>query len=156
NAASAAKLRLEALRRSRRMPVFPSRPKTAASAPSAIAATFGSWIERGPVPIFGEGNHFSGQATQIALDLAHDPGGTIAYYGTSNGGLWKSTNALRFDAEFRPLSDQSLSLSVGSIALDTRDNPRVPGAPAMVYVGTGDAKSTGLFGSFTGVGILRS
>jgi photosystem II stability/assembly factor-like uncharacterized protein len=64
--------------------------------------------------------------------------------------LWKSTNGLSATPRFVPLSDQSQSLSVGAIALDTRSNPPT------IYVGTGMPDNSANISSYTGVGILIS
>jgi hypothetical protein len=92
----------------------------------------------------------SGQVGAIAVDLAHDSSGNLVYVGSSSGGLWKSTNGLSSIPHFVPLSDQSQSLSVGAIALDTRSKPPT------IYVGTGMPDNSANISSYTGVGILIS
>jgi hypothetical protein len=137
--ASAAALRLQALEENQSLPVFG-----------------GSWFELGPAPFFGRPSDrepyetMSGQVHAIAVDLAHDPSGNVVYVGSSSGGLWKSTNGLSATPQFVPFSDQSQSLSVGAIALDTRTNPPT------IYVGTGAPDNSANISSYTGVGILIS
>ncbi len=92
----------------------------------------------------------SGQVSAIAVDLVHDPTGNLVYVGSSSGGVWKSTNGLSASPSFVPLSDQSQSLSVGAIALDTRTNPPT------IYVGTGAPDNSSNISSYTGVGILST
>jgi photosystem II stability/assembly factor-like uncharacterized protein len=137
---SAAMLRLQALQQSQCLPTFGR-----------------SWSELGPRPFFGlnpvtrlPDETMSGQVGAIAVDLAHDPTGNLVYVGSSSGGLWKSTNGLSATPRFVPLSDQSQSLSVGAIALDTRSNPPT------IYVGTGMPDNSANISSYTGVGILIS
>jgi hypothetical protein len=112
------------------------------------------WIEVGPKPFFGinpltcrADETMSGQVSAIAVDLAHDPSGNLIYVGSSSGGLWKSTNGLDAVPRFELLSDQTRSLSVGSIAL-------APTVPPTIYVGTGAPDNSGNISSYTGVGIL--
>jgi photosystem II stability/assembly factor-like uncharacterized protein len=138
--ASAATLRLQALQQNQTLPVFG-----------------GSWFELGPTPFFGlnpetgmPDETMSGQVSAIAVDLAHDPSGNLVYVGSSSGGLWKSTNGLSATPRFVPLSDQSQSLSVGAVALNTRSNPPT------IYVGTGAPDNSANISSYTGVGILIS
>jgi photosystem II stability/assembly factor-like uncharacterized protein len=137
---SAASLRLHALQQSQCLPVLG-----------------GPWTEVGPRPFFGinpitrqPDETMSGQVSAIAVDLAHDPRGNLVYVGSSSGGLWKSTNGLGANPSFVPLSDQTESLSVGAIALDTRTNPPT------IYVGTGAPDNSANISSYTGVGILIS
>ncbi len=92
----------------------------------------------------------SGQVSAIAVDLAHDPTGNTVYIGSSSGGLWKSTNGLSANPKLVPLSDQSQSLSVGALALDTRTNPPT------IYVGTGAPDNSSNIAGYTGVGILST
>jgi photosystem II stability/assembly factor-like uncharacterized protein len=92
----------------------------------------------------------SGQVSAIAIDLVNDSSGNTVYVGSSSGGVWKSTNGLSQHPTFNPISDQSQSLSVGAVALDTRTNP--PG----IIVGTGAPDNSANISSYTGDGILIS
>jgi hypothetical protein len=136
---SAANLRLRALKDSQ-----------------ALTTIAGTWSQIGPNPlqgvnpVAGEGYELmSGQVSAIAVDLANDATGNTVYVGSSSGGLWKSTNGLT-GGSFIPLSDQSNSLSVGAIALDSRTNP------PKIYVGTGAPDNSANISSYTGVGIRIS
>jgi photosystem II stability/assembly factor-like uncharacterized protein len=137
---SAATLRLQALQQSQCLPVFGP-----------------SWSELGPRPFLGlnpttnrPDETMSGQVSAIAVDLTHDPSGNLVYVGSSSGGLWRSMNGLSAAPRFVPLSDQAESLSVGSVALDTRANPPT------IYMGTGAPDNASNISSYTGVGILIS
>lgn len=121
----------------------------------AMRTTGGSWMELGPSPLnglnpLGGFETMSGQLGAIAVDLTHDPSGNLVYIGSSSGGLWKSTNGLASSPFFLPLSDQSQSLSVGAIALDTRTDPPT------IYVGSGAPDNSSNISAYTGVGILIS
>lgn len=119
--------------------------------PSRFAA---SWQEVTAQPFLGLNpagrETMSGQVSAIAVDLAHDPTGNTVYVGSSSGGVWKSTNGLSANPKLVPLSDQSQSLSVGALALDTRTNPPT------IYVGTGAPDNSSNIAGYTGVGILST
>jgi hypothetical protein len=118
------------------------------------AGSFPSWTALGPSPQLSSFGPVTGRVTSLAVDLANDPTGNTLYVGTAFGGLWKSTNAQSTDPgsppHFEPLVDIDhwYSLSIGSIALDTRTNPPT------IYVGTGEANNS--LDSYYGVGILKS
>jgi photosystem II stability/assembly factor-like uncharacterized protein len=120
--------------------------------PSRFAA---SWQEVTKQPFLGINplggrETMSGQVSAIAVDLVHDPTGNLVYVGSSSGGVWKSTNGLSANPKLVPLSDQSQSLSVGALALDTRTNPPT------IYVGTGVPDNSSNIAGYTGIGILST
>ena len=107
------------------------------------------WKELGPRPqVESIWEDVGGRVTSIAVDVANDPSGNTVYVGTAFGGVWKSINALSSAPQFIPLGDDWMSLSVGSIALDSSTNPPT------VFVGTGEANNS--IDSYYGVGILKS
>jgi photosystem II stability/assembly factor-like uncharacterized protein len=123
----------------------------------------GAWTEVGPIgytgiPTLGANEPMSGQVSALAVDLNRDPTGNLVYVGSSSGGLWRSTDGLCAspphphctNPTFVPISDQSLPLSVGAIALDPRSNP------ATIYVGSGAPDNSSNISSYTGEGILVS
>jgi photosystem II stability/assembly factor-like uncharacterized protein len=57
-------------------------------------------------------------AGAIEAVATHPTNANIAYAGTINGGVWKTTNALAQDPTWTPLTDKKESLSIGAIALD--------------------------------------
>jgi hypothetical protein len=120
----------------------------ACGAPAAKA----QWAEQGPGPILeGQteglpGNPVSGSVNAIAVDLAHP--GTV-YLGTTNGGVWKSTNANATSPVWVPLTDLKLpALSINSIAIS-------PLSASTIFAGTGSTSSFYLDGS-PGFGVIRS
>ncbi|HTB35257.1 MAG TPA: hypothetical protein VK842_10365, partial [bacterium] len=139
---SPAALRLKALAAAKQLPLAPR----ALAASLAAPALGGVWQELGPRPL--QPGPYSGRATSLAVDLAHDPSGNTVYLGSAFGGVWKSTNGLSANPTFAPISDASLSLAVGAIALDTSTNP------ATLYVGTGESNLS--TDSYYGIGILKS
>jgi hypothetical protein len=117
-------------------------------------ALYGAWSEIGPKTLLDPGlsgnQSLSGQVSAIAVDLDSDPTGNTVYVGTSSGGLWKSTNGLGGSATFTPLSDQTKSLSVGAVAVDTKKGSH------NIYVGTGAPDNASNVSAYTGTGILIS
>src|SRR5205823_9812165 len=62
----------------------------------------------------------SGAVTAIA---ASPTNADLVYIGSSNGGVWKSTNATAASPTWTPLTDnlQSQSIGIGAVALDPTD-----------------------------------
>jgi hypothetical protein len=120
------------------------------------APVFGAWTELGPQRFYGlkpkvSGTELmSGQPSSIAVDLVNDSAGNTVYVATAGGGVWKSTNGLSATPQFVPISDPSLPLASGAIALDSRTNPPT------IYVGTGDPDNPSNVNSYAGNGILIS
>ena len=134
---------------------FPSLSPQGTTTDPGVRRFAGSWKEVIPKPFqglnfLGGMEAMSGQVSAITVDLVHDPTGNLVYVGSSSGGVWKSTNGLSASPHFVALSDQSQSLSVGAIALDTRTNPPT------IYVGTGAPDNSSNISSYTGVGILST
>jgi photosystem II stability/assembly factor-like uncharacterized protein len=122
-------------------------PATAATrGPGLASGTTPKWVELGPSPQLSDWGPVSGRVTALASDLKNDPTGNTLYVGTAFGGVWKTTQALQPAPHFVPLSDRWPSLSVGSLALDSRTNPPT------IYVGTGEANNS--LDSYYGVGII--
>jgi len=79
------------------------------------------WVPVGPYNIGGRVN---------AVVAA--PGGTPAYLGAANGGVWRSTDQ---GQNWTPLTDQIGIFSVGALAIDPSNSNKV-------WCGTGDANGT--------------
>jgi hypothetical protein len=79
------------------------------------------WVPVGPYGVGGRVN---------AIVAAR--GGTPAYLGSANGGVWRSNN---FGVNWTPLTDRLGIFSVGAPAID-------PNNPNRVWCGTGDANGT--------------
>jgi photosystem II stability/assembly factor-like uncharacterized protein len=110
--------------------------------PGTIA---GTWTPIGPFPIpngqtLGTSTAVSGRTVAVAVHPA-DP--NIAYVGTAQGGLYRTTNG---GATWKPLMDGALSLAIGTLTL-------APSNPEILFVGTGE--QTFSASSFFGVGIYR-
>ena len=79
------------------------------------------WTPVGPYGIGGRVN-----------SIVAAPGGTPAYLGSANGGVWRSNN---FGVNWSPLTDRLGIFSVGALAI-------TPNNPNRVWCGTGDANGT--------------
>jgi hypothetical protein len=100
----------------------------------------------------------TGRITALAPDLNDTTGNTL-YVGTSDGGVWKSTNAAGSSPIFAPLTDTLPvfapgnstsaipSLSIGALAVQPAANP-------VLLAGTGDPNSA--TDALYGQGLLRS
>ena len=82
------------------------------------------WTAQGPAPMLnGQAltwpttakNPVAGAIRAVAT---HPSNANIAYAGTVNGGVWKTSNALAQSPTWAPLTDQKESLSIGAISLD--------------------------------------
>lgn len=104
------------------------------------AALLAAWTPIGPSPLMSGPVRYSGRATAIAV---HPANPDIVYVGTSQGGLYRTTNG---GTTWTPLMDSAMSLAIGSVAV-------APSNPEIVYVGTGEGNFT--FDSFFGVGVYR-
>lgn len=102
--------------------------------PRAIGSSSLPWTYGGSVP-------YSGRVTSIATH-PNDP--RTAYIGTSNGGVWKTTND---GTNWTPLFDNQPSLAIGAVAID-------PAQPNTVFAGTGEANFGGP--AYFGAGLFRS
>ena len=114
-----------------------------AFAPTIPASLIAPWTPLGPAPIpngqtTGISQAVSGRVTAIVV---HPTNENIVYVGTAQGGLYRSLNS---GATWTPLTDNALSLAIGSIAIDPLD-------PTTLVVGTGEGNLSA--DSFFGVGI---
>lgn len=144
--------------RQRHRAAYQQRPRE--GAPPAPPGPLGSvnWTPIGPsVVSHGQAsNHppVSGRITSIVAG----PSGTRVYAGAANGGVWFTADA---GSDWAPLDDYAVSpsltsgleadsLAVGAIAVRFG----ATSATDLVYVGTGEANSSG--DSYFGVGVKRS
>jgi hypothetical protein len=119
---------------------------------SSSPGVFAQWREQGPGPTLNgqteglPGNPVSGSVNAIAVDYSH-PG--VVYLATTNGGVWKSTNANSSAPNWTPLTDLKLpALSLNSIAISPLDS-------RVIFAGTGSTSSDAFEGS-AGFGVARS
>ncbi len=149
NGRNPAELLLKARRQAKSMAKSFSSLIHALSGPMGAGPSAGNWTALGPQPVTNGSISWSGRGSAIAIDLVKDPTGNTVYYGAASGGIWKSTNALGPSPQFTPISDQTESLMVGAIALDSSMGQSI------VYVGTGEANG-GINATYYGVGLLKS
>lgn len=98
--------------------------------------SLGEWTLAGPTNI-------GGRLTDVEIDPMNED---IMYLGAASGGIFKSGNG---GISFVPIFDESLSLSIGDIAL-------APSNPDIIYVGTGEANPGGGSLAYDGNGMYRS
>jgi len=97
------------------------------------------WHPLGPAPIpVNASTSYSGRVVALAV---HPTNPDIVYAGAAQGGLYRSLNG---GANWTPLLDNALTLSIGSVAISPSD-------PSTVFVGTGETAFSA--DSFFGVGI---
>ncbi|HVO26251.1 MAG TPA: hypothetical protein VMW56_21770 [Candidatus Margulisiibacteriota bacterium] len=106
----------------------------------AAAADSDRWVNIGPAPIVDK-RPVSGRVAAIAVDprdLQH------WLIGAAQGGIWETRDA---GTTWTPKTDAAASLATGAIAF-------APGAPDVVYAGTGEAVAGG--DAYGGAGLLKS
>ncbi len=121
-------------------PAAPSQNGPAQSLPASLLAP---WMPLGPTPIP------NGQTTAISMAVSgrvtaiavHPTNENIVYVGAAQGGVFRSLDG---GATWTAIMDDSLSLAIGSIAIDPLD-------PTTLFVGTGEGNLSG--DSFFGVGL---
>ncbi|MGC1105956.1 MAG: IPT/TIG domain-containing protein [Candidatus Acidiferrales bacterium] len=120
-------------------------------APQQIAINMSSWTPIGPQPtssaFFGL---TSGRVNALAVDPCDSSGNTI-YAGGAQGGVWKTTNG---GTNWVQETDNQLSISSGSIAVDPVLGDCTGGHTGAIYYGTGEENFA--FDSFYGAGVLIS
>ncbi|MBA2527018.1 MAG: hypothetical protein H0V18_14740 [Pyrinomonadaceae bacterium] len=109
------------------------------------AAISDAWTPIGPFPIpngqtVGTSTPVSGRTVTIAV---HPTNPDIAYVGTAQGGLYRTTNG---GGTWVPLMDNAQSLAIGTVVIS-------PVNPEVVFVGTGEQSFSA--DSFFGVGLYR-
>lgn len=112
-------------------------------APLSSASAADQWTPLGPSPnsnIAVSSGHTitSGRITSISAD------GSTLYVAGADGGVWKSTDQ---GASWTPLTDNQVTLGMGSIAVDPAD-------PNTIYAATGEGNNYG--DRVYGEGVLKS
>jgi len=132
--AAAENRKAKALERQQSSAFVQGRPVPGA-VPSVAAPPTLSWDSLGPANTHVEYNgsfyqaNDTGRPTAIRVDPT-DP--NTVYVAVSGGGLWKGTNFLSGQPNWKPLTDNLGSLALGAMDVD-------PGNPQTIYIGTGDA-----------------
>jgi hypothetical protein len=114
-----------------------------AQAPTIPASLLAPWTPLGPAPIPNGQTTAVSQAVsgRVTAIVVHPTNENIVYVGTAQGGLYRSLNG---GATWTALTDNALSLAIGSIAIDPLD-------PSTLVVGTGEGNLSA--DSFSGVGV---
>jgi photosystem II stability/assembly factor-like uncharacterized protein len=114
---------------------------------SGLTDNTSSWVSVGPSPAKF---NFNDAGSRVRV-IAYDPDSTnTIYIGSSNGGVWKTTNSGR---DWVQKTDFEVSLSSGALAVynDWSTNP----PKRIVYYGTGEG-GFGFVYSYYGRGLLKS
>ena len=109
------------------------------ASPSSVA-----WISAGPTSIRdGQSENVPGDLVSGAIQtlITHPTNANIIWVATTNGGIWKTTNATATNPTWVPLTDEFPSLSIGALALD----PTVAGNNT-IWAGSGRFSSLGQIG----------
>lgn len=92
------------------------------AAPAGAATIDADYVAQGPSPITGgqvesvtPNNEVAGAVHTI---VAHPADPDIAWIGTVNGGVWRTSNMTSGSPTWTPLTDQHSSLSIGALELD--------------------------------------
>lgn len=121
-----------------------------AAAGARAQAVGGTWLAQGPSPIvFGQVENVtpddpvSGAVHTVA---PHPTKAGHVYVGGVNGGIWKTTNAKNAKPNWRRLTDDKTSLSIGALEFDPTD----PTHNTLVAA-IGNTSSFGVSGPFAGL-----
>ncbi|MBT8232966.1 MAG: T9SS type A sorting domain-containing protein [Bacteroidia bacterium] len=94
------------------------------------------WQNKGPF-------NFDGRVTDLELHPEND---NILYAGSASGGISKSVDG---GEKWRPIFDQSASLSIGDLSLYKND-------PDIIYAGTGESNAGGGSLAYDGLGVYKT
>ena len=93
-------------------------------APVQAGLVGGTWAPQGPSPIYyGQVEGISNSEVVGAAHVvaAHPTDPNILYIGTTNGGIWRTTDAQSSSPTWVPLTDDKASLSIGALEFDPAD-----------------------------------
>lgn len=113
----------------------------------------GFWRAEGAAPAFGgqtEGLQDNPVEGAIHTVAAHPTQSKVLYVGTVNGGIWRTVNADSPSPNWRRLTDEEDSLSIGALEFDPNDSARLT-----LVAGIGTWSSFGFTGGRT-TGLLRT
>ncbi len=91
-----------------------------------LAVTGGVWLPQGFSPANNgqvEGSTMTNRPVVGAIHTvaAHPTNADIMYIGTTNGGIWKTTNATATNPTWIPQTDSASSMSIGALEFDPTD-----------------------------------
>ena len=120
------------------------------------------WVEQGPGPATNGGSGVPGEVVSgaIAAVATHPANADVVFIGSTNGGIWRTTNARSPTPTWVPLTDGLRAFSTSALAISSRDRlgaPVTAATPAddlVVYAGTGVTSSS--FKGTDGIGLLKS
>ena len=124
------------------------------SVPAGLVPGSQTWVPIGPGPVAdGQSEGIVGPPANavsgaVQVVLPHPVNAEILYAGSVNGGVWRTDNAQAPSPNWRPLTDQQDSLSIGALVFDAGD-------PNILVAGIGRFSSFGRVGGAT-TGLLRS
>src|SRR5688572_12761774 len=98
--------------------------KSRVTAQGGLPVVGGAWTFAGPAPITGgevEGIANGPVSGAVQAIVAHPTNPDIVWIGSTNGGVWKTTNATSVNPQWTPLTDGALSLQIASLSLDPTD-----------------------------------
>ncbi len=122
--------------------------------PAGLVPGSQTWVPIGPGPVAdGQSEGITGPPANavsgaVQVVLPHPTNADILYVGSVNGGVWRTDNAQAASPNWRPLTDQQTSLSIGALVFDASD------ANTLV-AGIGRFSSFGRTGGAL-IGLLRS
>ena len=105
-------------------------------------------VDRLGTQTYQRGTQWSGRITAMAVDPKCKPQTCTLYIGAAGGGLWRTTNALAPNPNWKFISDDVPSNAVGSVAVDPNDP-----TGKTIYLGTGESNGSD---SEAGVGLYRT
>jgi len=99
--------------------------KPGVTAQGGLPVVGGTWTFQGPASITGgqvEGMAANGPVSGAVQAIVPHPGNAdIIWIGSTNGGVWKTTNATSATPQWTPLTDSASSLQIASLSLDPTD-----------------------------------
>ncbi len=104
-----------------------------------------TWVPLGPTDAISEWNGVSfnqvdsGRSTGIAVDPRD---ANVVYLATAGGGVWKTWDFITSapNPTWHPITENLGNLGIGAMAID-------PTNPDTLYIGLGDAESSGIYGT---------
>jgi hypothetical protein len=106
-------------------------------------------VDRLGTQSFIKPTQWSGRVTALTVDPKCKPQECTLYVGAAGGGVWRTTNALAPNPNWKQISDGIPTNAIGSIAVDPNDP-----TGKTIYVGTGEGNASG--DSEAGLGLYKT